>query len=178
MNQGIHSIDLLQWFMGPVRSVQAYTDTLAHRMETEDVAVVVLRFANGALGVISATTAAYPGGATRIEVFGDRGSAIIENDKLSYLYLARDHAEEVGAYGGGSSAGAVKPSEKDKESRSAARNPSDLSFRAHALQIADMIRAIREDGTPLVDGHAARRPVEIILSIYESARTRQEVLLS
>lgn len=178
MNQGIHSIDLLQWFMGPVRSVLAYTDTLAHHMETEDVAVAVLRFANGALGTIAATTAAYPGTTTRIEVYGDQGSAVIENDKLNYLYLARDHAEEVGAYGGGSSAGTVDSAEKDEESHSAAQNPSDLSFRAHALQIADMMRAIREDGTPLVDGYAARRPVDIILSIYESARTRQEVMLS
>ena len=56
MNQSIHSIDLLQWLMGPVKSVYAYTDTLAHRMETEDVAVAVLRFANGALGTIAATT--------------------------------------------------------------------------------------------------------------------------
>src|SRR5438067_3893020 len=61
MNQSIHSIDLLQWLMGPVKSIFAYTDTLVHRMETEDVAVAVLRFANGALGTISATTGAYPG---------------------------------------------------------------------------------------------------------------------
>ncbi len=60
MNQSIHSIDLLSWLMGPVHSLRAYTDTLAHRMETEDVAVAVLRFANGALGTIAATTGAYP----------------------------------------------------------------------------------------------------------------------
>ena len=55
MNQSIHSIDVLQWLMGPVKSVFAYTDTLVHRMETEDVAVAILRFANGALGTIAAT---------------------------------------------------------------------------------------------------------------------------
>src|SRR5258708_20787298 len=60
MNQSIHSIDILQWLMGPVKSIYAYTDTLVHTMETEDVAVPVLRFANGALGAISATPAAYP----------------------------------------------------------------------------------------------------------------------
>src|SRR5216684_4719435 len=99
MNQSIHSIDLLQWLMGPVRSVYAYTDTLVHRMETEDVAVAVLRFANGALGTISATTGAYPGVSTRIEIYGDKGSAVIENDQLTYLHLARDDQEEVGPYG-------------------------------------------------------------------------------
>src|SRR6266700_76928 len=172
MNQSIHSIDLLQWFMGPVKSIYAYTDTLAHRMETEDVAVAVLRFANGALGTIAATTGAYPGVTTRVEVFGDRGSAVIENDNLSYLHLARDDREEAGAYGASPQA-----SKKADSGGPTAQNPADLSYRAHALQIAEMIRAIRENGTPLVDGYAARRPVEIILGIYESARTHKEVTL-
>lgn len=172
MNQAIHSIDLLQWFMGPVRSVFAYTDTLAHRMETEDVAVAVLRFQNGALGTIAATTGAYPGVATRIEVFGERGSAMIENDRLAYLRLARDEKEAVGAYGLAAQASAPAP-----ETPSAAQNPAALSISGHALQIADMIRVICEDGTPLVDGDAGRAPVEIILSIYESARTGREVVL-
>ncbi len=173
MNQSIHSIDLLQWLMGPVKSLCAYTGRLAHRMETEDVAVAVLRFANGALGTIAATTGAYPGVTTRIEVFGDKGSAIIENDNLAYLHLARDDKEEVGAYGAG-----PKDSKKDDDTGATATDPAALSIRGHALQIADMIRAIREDGTPLVDGRAARHPVEVILGIYESARTHQEVVLS
>src|SRR5216684_3776527 len=172
MNQSIHSIDLLQWFMGPVKSVVAYTDTLAHRMETEDVAVAALRFASGAAGTIAATTAAYPGVTTRIEIFGDRGSAVIEDDSLSYLHLARDDNQEIGAYGAN-----LKENESQRSVGSAAQNPAAISFRGHALQIADMIRAIREDGVPLVDGYAARRPVEIILGIYESARTHKEVIL-
>jgi UDP-N-acetyl-2-amino-2-deoxyglucuronate dehydrogenase len=173
MNQTIHSIDLLQWLMGPVKSVFGYTDTLVHRMETEDVAVAVLRFASGALGTIAATTGAYPGVTTRIEIFGDKGSAVIENDSLAYLHLARDEKESAGAYG-------VDPKGQIKgyEGSSASQNPAALSASSHALQIADMIRAIRENGTPLVDGYAARLPVEIILSIYESARTHKEVMLS
>ena len=175
MNQSIHSIDLLQWLMGPVRSVYAYTDTLVHRMETEDVAVAVLRFANGALGTISATTGAYPGVSTRIEIYGDKGSAVIEDDRLSYLHLARDDHEEVGPYG-------VDPGQRVHSiataDMSAAQDPAALSYRSHALQIADMIRAIREDGTPLLDGYAARHSIEIILGIYESVRTHKEVTLS
>ena len=173
MNQSIHSIDLLQWFMGPVKSVYAYTDTLVHHMETEDVAVAVLRFANGALGTIAATTGAYPGVATRVEIFGDQGSAIIENDVLAYLHLARDDKEAVGSYGIQQQAPAVEMQQQS----GTAQNPAALSVTGHALQIADMIRAIREDRTPLVDGYAGRRPVEIILGIYESARTHKEVTL-
>ncbi|HEX6557590.1 MAG TPA: Gfo/Idh/MocA family oxidoreductase [Ktedonobacteraceae bacterium] len=175
MNQSIHSIDLLQWLMGPVKSVFAYTDTMVHRMETEDVAVAVLRFANGALGTISATTGAYPGASTRIEIYGDKGSAVIEDDQLSYLHLARDDSEEVGPYGVGAAKRAQRAGTADK---SAAQDPAALAVRSHALQIEDMIRAIREDGTPLLDGYGAKHPVEIILAIYESARTHQEVTLS
>ena len=173
MNQSIHSIDLLQWLMGPVKSVMAYTDTLAHRMETEDVAVAALRFASGALGVIAATTGAYPGVTTRIEVFGNQGSAIIENDELAFLHLARDEKQAVGDYG----ADMKRSSGQGPNSSGASANPAALMANSHALQIADMIRAIREDGTPLVDGYAGRQPVEIILSIYESARTQREITL-
>jgi predicted dehydrogenase len=157
--------------MGPVKSVFAYSDTLVHRMETEDVAVAVLRFASGAFGTISATTGAYPGVTTRVELFGDKGSAIIENDELAYLHLTRDDKDAVGSYG-------TQERPQRVQQGGAAQQAAALSARSHALQIADMIRAIREDGTPLVDGYAGRRPVEIILAIYESARRHQEVQLS
>ncbi len=173
MNQSIHSIDLLQWLMGPVKSLYAYTDTLAHRMETEDVGVAVLRFTNGAIGTIAATTGAYPGVTTRVELFGDKGSASIENDQLSYLHLARDEQETTGDYGVSPKAG-----QKVSTDSSTAHNPAALSANSHALQITDMIRAITENGTPLVDGNAARHPVDIILGIYESVRTHKEVFLS
>src|SRR5436853_2474942 len=123
MNQSIHSIDLLQWLMGPVKSVCAYTDTLVHRMEPADVAVAVLRFVNGALGTIAATTGAYPGTGTRIEVYGDKGSAVIEDDRLSYLHLARDDHEEVGPYG----AGREQRAPTSPAGPSAAQNPAALA---------------------------------------------------
>jgi UDP-N-acetyl-2-amino-2-deoxyglucuronate dehydrogenase len=173
MTQAIHSIDLLCWLMGPVKSVYGYTDTLVHRMETEDVAVAILRFASGALGTIAATTGAYPGVTTRIELFGAEGSAVIENETLAYLQLARDDREEV------SSAGTTPgPRKQESNANSIAQERAARSLRSHVLQTADMIRAIREDGTPLVDGQAGRQPVEIILGIYESVRIRKEVLLS
>lgn len=174
MNQSIHSIDLLQWFMGPVKSIQAYTDTLVHKMETEDIAVAVLRFANGALGTISATTGAYPGVTTRIEVYGNQGSAIIENDRLVCLRLARDEQGETGASGDTS----LKAGSVDDAASSAQKPTGVFQSDAHTLQIADMIQAIHENRTPLVDGQAGCHPVEIILGIYEAARTGKEVILS
>ncbi|BCL81482.1 oxidoreductase [Ktedonobacteria bacterium brp13] len=174
MNQSIHAIDILQWLMGRVKTIKAYTDTLVHDMETEDVAVAVLRFESGALGTISATTGAYPGVTTRIEVYGNQGSAIIEADKLGYLHLARDEQEAAGAYGGGGNQAAPVES----VDTSTTSDPAALSANTHALQIADMMAAIREGRAPLVDGEAARHPVEIILGIYESARTGKEITLS
>src|SRR6266568_1001923 len=173
MNQAIHSIDLLQWLMGPVKSVFAYTDTLVHRMETEDVAVAVLRFASGALGTITATTGAYPGVSTRIEILGNQGSAVIEGDELAYLHMARDEQAAAGAYGSN-----ARTAPAPKENTSTASDPAAQSYRAHALQIADLVRAIRNDGTPLLEGNGARHAVEIILGIYESARTHKEVVLA
>src|SRR5579871_6828337 len=194
MNQAIHSIDLLQWLMGPVQSIYAYTDTLVHKMETEDVAVAVLRFTNGAIGTVAATTGTFPGVTTRIEIFGNQGAAVLENDILSYLHLARDSQEEIGNYGidpkklqertssheNRESSEPIKEKTNEKKrnaSISTAQDPSALQSTTHALQIADMIRAIREDGTPLIDGIAGRHPVDIILGIYESARTGKEVYL-
>src|ERR687897_806067 len=101
INQAIHSIDLLQWLMGQVVEVTAYTGLIAHeRIEVEDTAVAILKFANGTLGTIVATTAAYPGLTTRIVVHGDRGSGIIDDDELTYFHVAGE-GQEGDAYGAG-----------------------------------------------------------------------------
>ena len=82
MNQAIHNVDLLPGSWAPVAEVQANTATLAHeRIEVEDTAVATLRFANGALGIIEATTAAFPGYLKRIELHGSTGSAVLEEDQ-------------------------------------------------------------------------------------------------
>src|SRR5262249_47988624 len=85
MNQAIHTVDLLAWLMGPVAEVQANTATLAHeRIEVEDTAVATLKFANGALGIIEATTAAFPGYLKRIELHGSTGSAVLEEEDIKH----------------------------------------------------------------------------------------------
>jgi len=82
MNQAIHWVDLLVWLLGAPVEVTASTARLAHDgIEVEDTAVATLRFAGGALGVLHATTAAYPGLTARLQVHGDRGSAVIDDDR-------------------------------------------------------------------------------------------------
>jgi UDP-N-acetyl-2-amino-2-deoxyglucuronate dehydrogenase len=103
--------------MGPVVEVAAYSGLLAHeRIEVEDTAAAVLRFEGGAIGTIVATTAASPGLSARIAVNGDRGSAVIDDDQLTYFHAAdaygggENQADEVlKRYGGPSTAPGARP---------------------------------------------------------------------
>jgi UDP-N-acetyl-2-amino-2-deoxyglucuronate dehydrogenase len=176
INQAIHSIDLLQWLMGPVVEVIAYTGLLAHeRIEVEDTAVAILKFASGALGTIVATTAAYPGLTARIAVHGDRGSAVIDDDELRYFHVAGD-GQEGAAYGGGENQ-AKKVMERygaTEYGPGAGSDPGSLSM-AHRDQLRDFVDAVREGRNPSIDVEEGRKPLAIISAIYESARTGRAV---
>jgi UDP-N-acetyl-2-amino-2-deoxyglucuronate dehydrogenase len=178
INQAIHSIDLLQWLMGPVVEVTAYTGLLAHeRIEVEDTAVAILTFAGGALGTIVATTAAYPGLTARIAVHGDRGSAVIDDDELRYFHAAGE-GQEGEAYGGGENQ-AEKVMEQYGASGSgpgAGADPGSLSM-AHRDQIQDFVEAVREGREPSINVEEGRKPLAIISAIYESVRTGGPVLV-
>jgi len=169
MNQAIHNVDLLSWMMGPVSHIMGLTATLAHeRIEVEDTAVACLRFKNGALGVIQATTSVYPGLPKTIAIHGDKGSAVIEQDDLVRWELTPEtdedkhirerFAQKTGASGGSS-------------------NPAAISHVGHARQLADFVQAIETGRPPLVDGREGRRAVEIVLAIYRSAASGRVVEL-
>jgi len=176
INQSIHSVDLLQWLMGPVVEVTAYTGLLAHeRIQVEDTAVAILKFEGGSLGTIVATTAAYPGLTARIAIHGDRGSAVIDDDELVYFHAAGTGGERD-AYGGGENQAAriVQRYGAERARGGAGSDPSNLSM-AHRDQIQDFIEAVREDREPSVNLEEGRKPLEIISAIYESARTGRAV---
>jgi UDP-N-acetyl-2-amino-2-deoxyglucuronate dehydrogenase len=180
INQAIHSIDLLQWMMGPVDEVTAYTGLLAHeRIEVEDTAVAILKFSGGALGTIVATTAAYPGLTAKIAVHGDRGSAIIDDDKLRYFHAAGE-GQEGDAYGaGGAENQAAEVMERIGEVESgtgAGADPGNLSM-AHRDQIQDFVEAVRDGREPSINLEEGRKPLAIIQGIYQSARTGGPVSL-
>lgn len=167
MNQAIHNVDLLSWLMGPVKQISGFTAMLAHeRIEVEDTAVACLRFANGALGVIQATTSIWPGLSKTIAIHGDKGTAIIEQDDLlrwefnpegpGDKQVRERFAVKTGASGGSS-------------------NPAAISHVGHARQLADFVQAISTGKEPLVDGREGRRAVEIILGIYRSMGTGKVV---
>jgi UDP-N-acetyl-2-amino-2-deoxyglucuronate dehydrogenase len=102
LTQGIHTLDLLTWFAGEAAEVKSYwTTTPVHRMETEDLACAALRFQNGALGVVHATTTAYPGYPERIELIGTQGSALLEGTSLRAQFSDGTTVELKTESGGG-----------------------------------------------------------------------------
>jgi UDP-N-acetyl-2-amino-2-deoxyglucuronate dehydrogenase len=163
MNQAIHSVDLLTWLMGPVAEVRAITATLAHqRIEVEDAAVAMLRFVNGALGVVEATTAVYPGYLKRIEIHGTEGSAVMEEEDLKVWDFAKPRKEDK----------AIRDAmAKQKSTGSGASDPAAIGHHGHAREFQDFVDAIRKHRPPAIDGREGRRSVEIILGIYKSAET-------
>jgi len=165
MNQSIHAIDLLVWLAGPIKTVTARTALLAHeRIEVEDVAVAVCEFESGALGVIQGTTAAYPGWGVRHEIMGADGMAYLVNDNLE-LWKLRD--EE----------GAEKPPAAAPASAGAASDPTALAGSLFTRNFDDIARAARKGTVPCVSGPEAKKPVEVICAIYQSARTGKSVSL-
>ena len=170
MNQGVHYVDLLQWVMGPVERVFARTRTSAHQnIEVEDIALAVLSFANGAVGVIECSTAVYPGLSERLEVTGTAGTAIVEAGELKIRELKAEKGE-TSPYG-------AKAQTWSEGKSAAAANPADISYLGHREQLRDFLRAIESGGKPAIDGPEARKPLEIILAIYASARTGRDVTL-
>ena len=169
MNQAIHTIDLLTWLMGPVIEIRAQTALLAHdRIAVEDTAVATVQFANGALGIIEATTAAYPGYLKRIEIHGVAGSAILEEEDIVKWDFAESVPEDA----------AIREAMTNRLSGGGgAADPAAIGHHGHARLFADVIDAINTGRKPLIDGHEGRRSVEIILAIYKAAETGQAIQL-
>jgi predicted dehydrogenase len=167
MNQTIHTVDLMQWIMGPVKSVFAKTGTYNHDIETEDTAVAVVTFANGAIGTLVGTTCAYPDGDVTYHIHGSDGTLSVRNNKIEKFLLADDperkeQADVLARYG----ANPTVP-----------REESPIPKYGHAGQIQDMVSAVLENRPPLIQGKDGRPAVEIILALYESAKTGKEVFL-
>ncbi len=169
MNQGIHSVDLLQWYMGDVREVQAVMTNIKHKnIEVEDTVVSTLHFENGALGVIQCSTAVYPGALKRIEILGTTGTAILEESNI--IRWQFEHVKD------GDEAITRKIAEPTV-SHGGVSNPADISFYGHQMQLTDLIGSIEVDKKPMIDARDGRKSVAIVLAIYESARTGKKVQL-
>lgn len=169
MNQGIHSVDLLRWFMGKVEAVSAFAGVLGHEdLEVEDVAVATLKFENGAMGVIEASTAVNPGFYRKIEILGTLGSVIIEEDKIVIWKFEeeRDSDQVIREKYSG-----------NNQSGGGVSDPKTISDIGHLRQLLDILKSIDNGHPPSVDANEARKAVELVLAIYASARNKRIVYL-
>lgn len=173
MNQGVHYVDMLQWVMGGVESVQAQVRTATHQIEVEDIATALVTFKNGAIGTVRGSTAVFPGLGECLEVHGEFGSAIIESDRFKYWEVDKEAAVDGSPYGRGVSSQPtpnVQVHGKEDSSGSGAADPTAIWTEQHRLQIEDVARAIVDKRAPFLPGRLALEPLKVILAIYQSAR--------
>ncbi len=156
INQSIHYIDLLQYIAGEVEWVCGKVDTLRHRsIEGEDIGCALLRFKNGAIGTIEGTTLAYGDKTTELNIFGEKGSVRIENDRTKFFAFQGDLPS------------LYQNSTEDTETLIR----EDVNIIPHKRQYQDFCAAIAQNRTPLVDGQEARKSLAIIQAIYQSSKT-------
>ncbi|MDH3972699.1 MAG: Gfo/Idh/MocA family oxidoreductase [Deltaproteobacteria bacterium] len=162
-NQASHHIDLLQWMMGPVESVMAKTGTMLTNIETEDTGVAILKFQNGALGVIEATTCTRPKDLEgSISVLGEKGSVEIAGFAVNKMKIW--NFEE--------------PLDGDEEViEKYAQNPPDVYGFGHNEFLRNVVDCIKDGRHSIIDGLEGRKSLELINAIYESVETGREVFL-
>jgi predicted dehydrogenase len=167
MNQSIHLLDLLLWLMGDAVEVQAEMATLAHAIEVEDCVSAAMRFASGALGSVTATTAAAPGYPHRVEVYGDQGSLHIAGDKI-----VRWESKMFPSYPGVlvTPASEVRPG--------AGSGPRGIDLEGHRRLIADFVSALREKRQTAIAGIEGRRSLALVLAVYDAARSGRAVRIA
>jgi len=160
INQGVHTVDLLLWLLGDVVRVQARTGTLLHKIEAEDSAAAILEFSSGALGILHATTAAYPGYPRRVEISGTEGTVILEHDRVTAASLRTPPSFAKSA-----------PLDENQSASSAAVT----DFRGHQAVLEDFLQAIQQNRAPACDGFEGRRSIALIEAIYRAAKTPDRV---
>jgi len=168
MNQAIHALDLLLWFGGNVKEVSSFASTLAHeRIDVEDVLVSTLKFENGALGTIEASTGVWPGSPKRIEIMGTNGSAIMEEENIVQWDFDKESPVD----------NEIKKQMNNKSSAGGASDPMGINYEGHKRQFEDCIKALETGSKLLIDGHAAAKTVALVEAIYKSAETKSTVVL-
>lgn len=170
MNQGVHGMDLLLWLMGDdeVATVYAKADHVVRDIEVEDTAVALITFKSGAYGVIEGTTSVNPGEPTRIMLHGKLGTIILDEGRISKWATTTGDDDRA----------AEQPvEEEEKTGESAVSDPTAIGMEGHIVLVNDIVQAVKENREPLIPGESARKSVELILAIYQSAKTGKEARL-
>ncbi len=160
MNQGIHGIDVFRYLMGPVKTLTAITKTQTRKIEVEDSAAAILEFKNGAVGTIQGSTTCYPGYPRRIEICGEEGSVVLEEDSILSWDLPIECRLPVGV-------GA---------SNVASSDPKAIDVSGHVRQIGNLVDSILRGAELMAPAASGRPPLEVILGIYESSAKGEAVV--
>ena len=164
INQAVHQVDVLLWLLGNVKELFAYWQLAArHSIESEDVIAALLRYENGATGVIQASTAFWPGYSERLEIHGTKGTAVITGDKLTAWDVKNDSGD---------------PPPLASDVASGASDPMAISLEPFERQFLDFGEACKTGRTPLVSGEDGFRALQVVVSAYESCRTGEKIKLS
>ena len=167
IQHAFHYIDLLQYLIGPAARVEARMHNLAHpQVKLEDTLYAFVEFANGARGVVEASTACWPGADIRIEINGENGTAVMVGERMDTWKFRDERPEDE-----------VDRSLGRKAVTTAASGPADFDFADHQVVIEGMARAVREGCQPLITAPSARNSLEMALAMYKSAKTHQAVQL-
>lgn len=163
INQAVHEIDLLLYLIGPISSVSGMWQLGArHKIESEDVVNALFRYASGATGVIQASTAFWPGFTERIEIHGTKGSAILSGDRLTSWDVQDDQGE---------------PAPIGHNVASGSSDPMAIGVTSFERQFLDFADAIRNNREPIVNGEEGYRALEVVLGVYQSCRSGEQVQL-
>jgi predicted dehydrogenase len=178
MNQGVHYADMLRWLMGPVKSVSASMALRAHeRIEVEDIVSATIEFKNGAVGTLLASTAMYPGYRTSLEVYGTHGTVLIDDSKVRHAHFSEGN-EEQSMFGVKAGEPLIKdglwtatgePSHQGAVVHGAG-DPSAIALGGHVAHFKDLIDCVREDRETYMNGQEARNALELVVTVYESAK--------
>jgi UDP-N-acetyl-2-amino-2-deoxyglucuronate dehydrogenase len=167
INQAIHGVDLLQWFAGMPVEVFAWATQRVHQIESEDTCVAALKFASGAFGTIEGTTATWPGWSRRIEICGEHGSAVMEDDDITRWDFRVEQPEDA----------KIRAMRESATMGSGAAAPMNIKIEGHQRQIQDFIDGINEKRPFFIEGLEARKAVALVRAIYDSAECGQPVRL-
>jgi UDP-N-acetyl-2-amino-2-deoxyglucuronate dehydrogenase len=168
MAQAIHGIDLLIWFAGlPVELFAWKTRRVYTGIESEDTACAALKFADGALGTLEASTAVWPGWSRRHELCGEHGSIVLEDDRIARWEFRTPLPGDD----------AIRAAGQANVLGSGASNPSAISPEGHRRQLQDLVDAIREKRPQALDGQEGRKAVAFVNAVYASAESGTPVKL-
>jgi UDP-N-acetyl-2-amino-2-deoxyglucuronate dehydrogenase len=161
ISQAIHQVDVLLYLMGAVDEVFGYWRLGAiHKIESEDLVCAVMHYASGALGVIQAATALWPGYPERIEIHGTKGSAIVTGDQLTTWDVQNDEGE---------------PAPVAQQAKSGASDPMAISLTPFERQLADFGEACKAGRAPVSSGIDGYRALQLVRSIYTSCAEGRRV---